>query len=76
MSDITNKRLPNGVLSKHLRFIWKKAKFERSAWIKELCHNTAPQSYATKRRNSSCFRNDICAGNKEYITKNRGGWAG
>ena len=36
MSDITNKGLPNGVLSKHLRFVWKEAEFERSAWIEEV----------------------------------------
>ena len=31
LSDITNKGLLNRVLSKHLRFIWKEAKCERSA---------------------------------------------
>ena len=30
LSDITNKGLPNRVLSKHLRFVWKEAEFERS----------------------------------------------
>ena len=47
LSDITNKGLPNGVLSKHLRSTWKEAKFEGSAWIEELCCNTAPQYYQT-----------------------------
>ena len=44
LSDITNKGLPNGVLSTHLRFIWL---VERFAWIEELCCNTAPQCYQT-----------------------------
>ena len=44
LSDIVTKGLPKGVLSKHLRFVWL---VERSAWIKELYCNTAPQYYQT-----------------------------
>ena len=71
LSDITNKGLPNGVLSEHLRSIWKEAKFERSAWIKEHRATILPNVGIIYVLGIISVRVD-----RKYITENRGGWAG
>ena len=71
LSDIINKGLPNGVLSKHLRSIWKEAMFERSAWIEE--HRVTMLLNVGIAYVLGVISVRV---NKEYITENRGGWVG
>ena len=69
MLNIINKGLPNAVLSKHLRLIWKEAKYERSVWIEEYRAKMLPNVGIAYVSGMISVR-----ANREYIAENRGGW--
>ena len=72
LSDIVNKGLPKGVLSKHLRLVWL---IERFAWIK----GTVLQYRATVLPNVGIARVlgiIFVRVIKRILPRNRGGWVG